>query len=237
MLRFFGVGSPGSWENIYLHQELKVAFRISLAHTKEPHAISAWLRKGELQAQAITCQSYSEKAFKAALPMIKKIMATHPADWFQQLKQLCADAGVKVVYTPCINKAPINGCTRWLNDTPLIQLSGRHKRNDIFWFTFFHEAGHILLHGKKDIFLESEEDMINNKAQEQEADDFAETWTFSRKEEQEFLKSGIITEDNIIQCAHRYSTHPALIVGRLQRNQLMSYAVGKGLMIRIDLEE
>lgn len=53
----------------------------------------------------------------------------------------------------------------WLDDTPFIQLTGRFKRNDVFWFTFFHEAGHILLHGKKDVFLENIEyaDKINEK--------------------------------------------------------------------------
>jgi len=67
-------------------------------------------------------------------------MATHPDDYYIQLQNSCLRAGVKVVYTPCIKKAPISGCSRWLGDTPLIQLSGRYKRNDIFWFTFFHEA-------------------------------------------------------------------------------------------------
>src|SRR5690606_31218475 len=116
---------------------LKVAFRISLAHTNEPHAISAWLRQGEIQAGKLPTRPFSEKGFKDALPELKKIMATHPGNFFEQLQKTCLGAGVKVVYTPCVKKAPINGSTRWLNDTPLIQLTGRYKRNDGFWFTFF----------------------------------------------------------------------------------------------------
>src|SRR5690606_21676198 len=143
-----------AWEDYYLNQQLKVAFRISLAQTKEPYAISAWLRQGELQATELEANDYSEKKFKEALPQIKSIMATHPDGFFNQLQSICLEAGVKVVHTPCISKAPISGSTRWLNDTPFIQLTGRYNRNDSFWFTFFHEAGHILLHGKKDIFLE-----------------------------------------------------------------------------------
>ena len=31
-------------------------------------------------------------------------------------------------------------------------LAERGKSDDLLWFTFFHEAGHILLHGKRDVF-------------------------------------------------------------------------------------
>ena len=189
LLAFFGFSSHTAWENYYFDQQLKVAFRISLACTKEPHALSAWLRKGDLQASEIKTNGFDEKKFKALLPEIKEIMAKQPADFFSLLQNRCSEAGVKVVYTPCLPKVPISGSTRWLNEgVPLIQLSGRHKRNDSFWFTFFHEAGHILLHGRKDIFLEDIEYTDKNLAKEAEADEFAVKWTFSKEQEAELLK-------------------------------------------------
>jgi HTH-type transcriptional regulator/antitoxin HigA len=227
LLAFFSISNHNAWEDYYFKQQLKVAFRISLAHTKEPYAISAWLRKGELQAAELTAKAYNEKKFKEALPKIKTIMALHPEDFFKQLQQICLQAGVKVVHTPCINKAPINGSTRWLNDTPLIQLSGRYKRNDSFWFTFFHEAGHILLHGKKDIFLENIDYSEKDKQKEKEADEFAVKWTLSKDEEAEILAQHSITEDDVLAFAEKFGTHPAIIIGRLQHKQLISYAIGK----------
>ena len=71
MLAFFGFSNHTAWEDYYFNQQLKVAFRISLAQTKEPYAISAWLRKGELQAAELEANDYSEKKFKEALPQIK----------------------------------------------------------------------------------------------------------------------------------------------------------------------
>lgn len=173
MLAFFGFASHRVWEDYYFNQQLKVTFRISLRNTKEPYAISAWLRKGELQSARLKAKDYVEKNFKEALPELKIIMAKHPDKFFKQLQDICFEAGVKVVHTPCLPKAPINGSARWLKDTPLIQLSGRYNRNDSFRFTFFHEAGHILLHGKKDIFLETIEDSDADKVKEKQADDFA----------------------------------------------------------------
>lgn len=227
LLAFFSISNHRAWENYYCNQQLKVAFRISLAHTKEPHAVSAWLRKGDLQATELTAQTYNEKKFKASLPEIKSIMTDHPNDFFRQLQALCLEAGVKVVHTPCIRKAPINGSTRWLNDTPLIQLTGRYKRNDIFWFTFFHEAGHILLHGKKDIFMEDVDYSDRDIQKENEADEFAVKWTLSKEEEHEILQQDIITEEDIIEFAQKFNTHPAIIIGRLQRNKILSYSLGR----------
>lgn len=218
LLAFFGFSNHIAWEDYFLNQSLKVAFRISLAHTNDPFAISAWLRKGELHAATLDANEYSAKAFKETLPKLRSLMAMHPVDFFPKLQRMCLDAGVKVVHTPCINKAPINGATRWLNDTPLIQLTGRYKRNDIFWFTFFHEAGHILLHGKKDIFLEQLENTDVDMKKEAEADDFAIKWTLSKEEEATIIESLPLNEASLISFATKYNTHPAIIIGRLQHD-------------------
>lgn len=234
LLAFFSISSHTAWEDYYLKQQLKVAFRISLAHTKEPYAISAWLRKGDLQATELSSKDYSEKKFKEVLPEIKRIMAKHPADFFKTLQASCLEAGVKVVHTPCLPKAPIVGSTRWLNDTPLIQLSGRYNRNDSFWFTFFHEAGHILLHGKKDIFLEKIEYSDIDLKKEEEADNFAVKWTLSKEEEQEIIDSAPLTESDIKSFAKKFNTNPAIIIGRLQHDRLISYGLGRNFFKPVD---
>lgn len=235
LLNFFGFSDHRAWEEYYFEQELKVAFRISLAHTKAPYAISAWIRKGDIQAAEVSVKPYSQKAFKEALPKIKKLMASHPENFFEELKSICAEAGVKIVHTPCVPKAPISGCTRWINDTPLIQLSGRYKRNDSFWFTFFHEAGHILLHGKKDIFLESIEYSDKDLEKEKEADDFAIKWTFSKAEEEEILKRPELFEEDILAFAKKFGTHPAIIIGRLQHDGFIDYSVGRDFIEPVEL--
>ncbi|HNF86668.1 MAG TPA: HigA family addiction module antitoxin, partial [bacterium] len=210
LFEFFGISSPAAWESLYLRSELKVQFRISLAHTKEHHALSAWLRRGERQAGELDVPDYSEKNFKQALPEIKTVMAKHPKDFFTKLQSLCKEAGVKVVHTPCLPKTPISGATRWLNDTPLIQMSGRYKRNDSFWFTFFHEAGHILLHGKKDIFLENVQYGDRDDEKEEEANFFSQKWVFSESEKTNVLsyadKTGRLTHADVIEFAKEFNT-------------------------------
>ncbi|WP_099371207.1 ImmA/IrrE family metallo-endopeptidase [Sphingobacterium sp. 1.A.5] len=227
LFKYFQLGSEKAWEKYFYGQQLKLAFRISIHNTKSPHALSAWIRQGEIQAAQIEAPSYNPSQFQQILVSIKTLMAEHPEGFFQKLQALCLECGVKVIYTPCIQKAPISGATRWINDHPVIQLTGRYNQNDRFWFTFFHEVGHILLHGKKDIFLEDIEYSDLDKAKEKEADDFAIKWTLSKEEEENLLAHGEISEEVVKVFAERFVTHPAIIIGRLQKKGLIHYSVGR----------
>ncbi|MBP6385703.1 MAG: ImmA/IrrE family metallo-endopeptidase [Pseudarcicella sp.] len=234
LFHFFGVSSPNAWKDYFFNQQLKVAFRISLTQTKEPYAISAWIRQGELQANQLNCSEYSEAKFKKTLKEIKTLMATQPNDFFEQLQQLCLACGVKVVMTPCIKKAPISGATRWIDNNPLIQLTGRYKQNDRFWFTFFHEAGHILLHGKKEIFLEGIEYSKPDLKKENEADTFAIEWTFSNEQEKEVLEVKSLTLDVIKEFAKKFNTHPAMIIGRFHKKEILHYSEGRDFFVKLN---
>jgi HTH-type transcriptional regulator/antitoxin HigA len=234
LLSFFGISNSEAWENYYMNQHLKVAFRISLAHTKEPYAISAWLRKGELQAAELKAKEFNEAKFKSALQEIKTLMANHSQDFFKQLQNVCLEAGVKVVPTPCLPKAPSCGATRWINDNPVIQLSDRYKRNDSFWFTFFHEAGHILLHGKKDIYLEDIEYSEMDLEKEKEADNFAKHWTLTEDEEAQILAAFPLKIKDIEVFAKEFNTHPAIIIGRLQHNGVLPFSMGRNFIEPIE---
>lgn len=235
LFNFFGLSNKAAWEDYYIGQKLKLSFRISLKHTNQPFAVSAWLRQGEVTAKELNVSSFNEQIFKRKLKDIKTLMATQPSNFFSALQNLCSEAGVKVVYTPCLKNAPISGSSRWINDIPLIQLSARYKQNDRFWFTFFHEAGHILLHGKKYISLENIGFKEAEIDKENEADNFAEEWTFDSNQEKEVLKKKALNEEDIIAFAKKFNTHPAMIIGRLQHKGYLPYSVGREFIVPINL--
>ncbi len=237
LFHFFGIASNHAWENLYMKSELKVAAYTSLKHTHEPHATSAWLRQGELQAEKIQVGEFNKAEFKNILPKIKTIMATHPTDFFIQLQNFCMQAGVKLVFTPMLPKVPISGSTRWLNNTPLIQMTARYKQNDRFWFTFFHEAGHILLHGKKYISLENLDFSDADPVKEQEANSFAEEWCFAKAHEQALMQRKPIEIEDILEFAKKDNTHPAMIIGRLQHKKQLHFSQGRDFFIPITIDE
>jgi len=223
---FFGVSGQEPYFNYYHNYVYEAAYRMSKSSGKNPYAVSAWLKQGEHQANAISAGNYDSQKFKAALQKIKGIMAKQPADFFNLLQSICLSCGVKVVHTPSLPKTNLYGSTRWLNDKPLIQLSNLYNRNDIFWFTFFHEAGHIIKHGKKEVFVEGFEYSPEALIKENEADDFAIKFTLSKDQEAEIASTLPLTQNSIVGFATKFNTHPALIVGRFARSNNELYALG-----------
>ncbi|ESU24361.1 XRE family plasmid maintenance system antidote protein [Flavobacterium enshiense DK69] len=237
LFKFFRLSSQEAFDNYYFKQKLKVNFRLTLAHEKKPYAVAAWLRQGEIQASELEAQPYDEKILLSKLPEIKSLMAKHPEGFFKNLQSICLEAGVKVVYTPCLKGAALHGSTRWLSDTPLVQMSARYAKNDIFWFTFFHELAHIIMHGKKHIALENKVDYdAESKVEEQEADDFAIKWTFSKEEEQEVLRHRPLKESDILRFAKQFNTHPAMIIGRFHHKKLLPFSLGNQFIEKIEID-
>jgi HTH-type transcriptional regulator/antitoxin HigA len=236
LLLFFGVSTTQAWENYYLNQKLRVAFRLSLASTKDPYAISAWLRKGDWQAMEMqTKAEYSEKILKKNLSRLRWAITDYRVDFLQRLQTICSESGIKIIFTPCISKAPISGATRWISGVPCIQLSGRYKRYDIFCFNLMHEIGHILLHGKKGVFIEDIEYSDRQEDKEKEADEFASEFLLPSAKEAEIIKSGNYSESEIKKYARRYQIHPAIIAGRLQHNKIINWNKDNGLIPMLNL--
>jgi len=235
LLRYFSVASVESWKSIYLTNEPKAAFRISLAFTNENAAIAAWLRHGDINAIYKDIPTYDEKKFKHNLLLIKEL-TLKKSTFKDDLKRLCNEAGVNVVFTPMISKAAISGAVRWVGNRPLIQLSLRGKYNDRFWFTFFHEAGHIILHSKKDFFLEGMEDeTMSNKEKEIEANDFAANFLIPQEKLKDFMNNNDKSPNAIIRLAKELGIHSGIVVGQLQNLGYINKSYMNDMKIILDI--
>jgi len=230
VLKFFGIASVDQWDDLW--PKLAVAYRQHNTHEVYPEAVSAWLRQAELEAAAIQCQPYDKAAFRNALDEARKLTAeTDPAKFIPALQQRCAAAGVAVVFVPCLPKTGVSGATRWVNpDKAIIQLSLRYKTNDHLWFTFFHEAGHILLHGKKDLFIEGANGMDDDK--EAEANQFAEQELLPKKAFNHFMVQTPYSKTAIRQFAKEIGIAPGIVVGQLQHKALLPKTHCNDLKVR-----
>lgn len=224
VLTFFGVASPREWHEVWFNPS--VAFRKTLAYTSEPGAVAAWLRQGELEAQAIRCEPFDEARFRAALRQIRSLTVAPPEEFEPQMKTLCAQAGVAVALVRQFDRAKVSGATRWLTpDKALLQLSLRYKTNDHFWFSFFHESGHILLHGKRDVFLEDGDEDEGAKRKEKEADKFARDFLINADSYSAFVTrtKPYFSKEAIRAFAAEQGVAPGIVVGRLQHDEHLPY--------------
>lgn len=233
-LQFYAVDTPVQWESLYVGDYAKTSFRRSQAHAIALGSMAAWLRIGEIEMRKMNLPDYDKDKFKLTLKQVKQLVKDHPEDFAIQLQQLCWKAGVAIVYTLSLPQAPISGATRWLGGNPLIQLTDRYKSNDQFWFTFFHEAGHIFLHGKRDVFIENFEGYEPEKVKEDEADEFSAEWLLPKSFLKELQEE--ITEKEVRRVARLYDTHPAIVVGRLQNLGKVPYHFGTALKLKVILD-
>lgn len=226
LLRFFGIATPERWNVV--RREYQAAFRKSVRSGKRDGAVLAWLRKGEIEAYNIPCESFNANRFRSILSEVRSLTTKAPDVFQPRLVELCASAGVAVVFVPELPGIGVYGATRWMGDRAIIQLSLRYKSNDQLWFSFFHEAGHILLHGRKAVFIE--EKGLRGK-QESEADDFACDKLIPRRDYADFVATSAFTLADIEAFASEVGIAPGIVVGRLQHDELLPYNRGNKLKV------
>nr|VFK32999.1 MAG: addiction module antidote protein, HigA family [Candidatus Kentron sp. MB]VFK35895.1 MAG: addiction module antidote protein, HigA family [Candidatus Kentron sp. MB]VFK77540.1 MAG: addiction module antidote protein, HigA family [Candidatus Kentron sp. MB] len=228
VLRFFGIASPGQWRAVWeTHQ---VAYRQSQRFEPSALAVSAWLRQGEIQAHGIACAPFDRKAFQSVLDQARALTRDLPEVFQGSLVSACARVGVALVFVPELPKTGVSGCTRWLGGKAVIQLSLRYKSNDQLWFTFFHEAGHILKHGRKAVFLEDGKGLNDKK--EEEANAFARDKLIPPAAYRRFLAQWDGQSLAPVEAfAEEIGIAPGIIVGRLQFDKQLPNSHGNRLKV------
>ncbi|MEX2440465.1 MAG: ImmA/IrrE family metallo-endopeptidase [Actinomycetota bacterium] len=220
--RFFGVANRESWDGVW--REPLAAFRKSPSFASQTGAVATWLRLGEIEAAEIDCEPFDAKRFRTILDHVRKLTGNaDPGVFVPLLQKLCAEAGVAVVFVRELPGTRASGAARWLTPTKaLIQLSLRHLSDDHLWFSFFHEAAHVLLHGKKELFIhEGSSGPQPLEALEREADAFATNGLIPRRFDSEL--DSLKTDQTIIDFAVRIGIAPGVVVGRLQHEGLVGW--------------
>jgi addiction module HigA family antidote len=230
VLDFFGIATAREWKTVW--NPAGVQFRMSPAFKPDILALSAWLRQGERQAQAVQCAQYDGSSFLAVLQQTRRLTVEQPEVFLPRLIEICAGAGVAVVFVPELPGVRASGATRWVSPTKaLLQLCLRHRKADHLWFTFFHEAGHILRHGKRETFIES-----NPWADEKEveADRFASDFLVPSARYERFAAAAFFSKDSIVEFARSVGIAPGIVVGRLQHDGRLPHSHCNDLRVRLE---
>ena len=237
LLRFFNIASPKEWQSRY--GAMQASFRRAKKSQSDVGTIASWLRLGEIKAEQLETPKYDKAKFKRALRQIRELTVLKPQEFDPELRRFCADAGVKLALVQAFPRAHVSGAARWLNGrSPLIQLSLYGKTNDRFWFTFFHEAAHILLHAnqKTDIFLDDIGGIGQNSQHEDEANQWAQDLLIPPGRIFEVRNPN--SKEEILAFAREINIHPGIVVGRLQHERLLDYGTGLNkLKVNFELVE
>jgi len=208
-LKFFEVSSVSSWKEIWT--EPKVAARRSQCFESRIGHAATWIRIGEILAMDIDCKPFDKNLFKRALQTIRSLTLKSPKEFVPQMIQICAQAGVAISLVPEMPKVPWNGATKWLTPKKaMIIINLRGKSEDKFWFSFFHEAGHVINDNKKSLYINDHSD----DPVEKRADEFAASILFPDGCRNQI--PSLITKVQIKEFAKKIDLSPGIVAGQYQ---------------------
>ena len=219
LLQFFGVTSPKAWEAQWEHATGR--FRKSPSFEPDHYALTAWLRRGELESERIRCHAYDPELFRGALDEARELTALAPEEFEPRLVKLCANAGVALTFVPALPRLAISGVTRWKGASKaLVSLSLRFRSDDQLWFSFFHEACHVLEHKAGTIYIDSPADP-DGDPDERIANQFARDHLIPPDAFAEFSQRRRFSKAAIRSFAKSIDVAPGIVVGRLQHEGLL----------------
>ena len=230
LLAFFRVGSADAWTARY--GLANVAYRHSPKFKSSETALATWLRLGEIEARDQACAEYNKSRFKYAVRTIRGLTREPIVEALPRTAGLCNEAGVALVLVRPLPKTALSGAARWLSPRKaVIQLTARHMTDDHLWFSFFHEAAHILLHSKKGVFVD--EANGNDAEQEAEANDWASRTLIPESAWQQFVAKSPRSAQAVEEFADEQGVAPGIVVGMLQHKGLLPWTHLNKLKVRL----
>ena len=237
--QFFGVSS------LTLVQKTEaVAYRRWSGGGKtNPDALAAWLRCGELEAGKTRRSPFNANDLRAKLPELRALSSTSSPDIAKHIANVLAECGVAFAAIPHFKGTYANGACRWIGNTPVVQLSLRGKHVDTFFFTLFHELGHILKHlgAKRKFILDDLEILDCETKEEREANRFACDTLIPAEEWRDFFSEGDYSPVSVQRFARKIGINPAIVAGRVRYEtnnyRILSQNVGYDLVRKAFFQE
>ena len=194
----------------------KIACR-RLAETEKGNlALLAWAQKAKLEARAIETSLIDLKTLKEKLPEIRSMTAMNPADFCPKLIEMLSGCGIALVFLPHIGGSFLHGATFRDGNKIVVGLTVRGKDADKFWFSLFHELGHILLGHINQSDGTTDED-------EEAADNFAKETLIPTVEFNAFTSLNDFSKTSICSFAQKQNILCGIVVGRLQKEGFINY--------------
>ncbi|MDN5215573.1 ImmA/IrrE family metallo-endopeptidase [Fulvivirgaceae bacterium BMA12] len=193
---------------------------------KEFHAI-VWAQMALNHARKIKVSRYDRAALQELMNELHTY--TKAPNGIKRFLSNLEKVGVKFVFLSHLSKTYLDGAAFLSPDGPVVALTGRYDRIDNFWFTLAHELSHVLLHltngGSSSIFIDDTTKKGRDSKEEKEANGLAEEVLLYEEIVDHFEdSSNYITVDKIHAFSNEFGLHPAIVIGILAFNEVISYS-------------
>ena len=214
----------------------QVAYRTASKQKVNQYILYTWQRVCELLANREKIDAeYDRQKLINNLDNIKKLMFINdPNEIIKELKQIFSECGITFELVRHFTGTPVQGFIRKKENRIILCMTIRQSYADIFWFTLFHEIGHIL---NGDIEYSKVDYYIENEEKENEADIFAKKQLINEEEYKKFIDKGDYREEKIVEFAKKENIRPFIVLGRLQKDKKVEYSKYNNLKTRYKYAE
>lgn len=227
--KFFSVASLGFDTEL----KRKLAFRKTDNNNFSLESLYCWLRYGEIVSNKEQYSKFDIDKLKESVVEIRKLVNKPFLEQYQTIKNILKECGVSLVFEPHLPNTYVNGVSYKVScDKAIIMISDRCKKDDILWFTLFHEIAHLIKHSKKEVFVDLEN--VEKTDIEKEADEFSRNILIPDKIYKEFINNNHNLDDKIIkEFSNKNNISPGILIGRLQKDGIIEWNKFNNLIIRI----
>ncbi len=198
------------------------AYRLAVADNVDPYVLFTWLRLCDLitNSQQVN-QKLDIDRLKTKLQLIRGLTFEDVDSIYQKLKGFFAECGIKFAIVKHFTGAPVQGVIKKNRDGTLnLIMTLRRKFADVFWFTLFHEIGHIINGDIEDRLIDYED---TKNELEDRANEFAANTLIAQEMYDAFVKIGDYSLPRIQHFCSGQGIPPYILIGRLQRDKHLEY--------------
>lgn len=230
-LNFFSSTSVADWKATYGRINTAIAFRASQHFETRSGSVLTWLRQGKRLANLIACEPWRREKLQDCVPSMRALTRIKdPKVFLPELQKICAECGVALVVLPTPSGCPISGAVQFIDDAKaMMLLSFRYKTDDHFWFTFFHEIGHLILHKDFKIIVEGLANSMPHE--EEEANEFSQTTLIPHGELEEVIPCARDFR-KVARFAKKIGISPGIVIGQLQHFGIVPHSYLNALKVR-----
>lgn len=199
------------------------AFRMSAKSKVDPYVMGAWIRLCQIAGEKRSVSTrFDIEKIDELVADTKTVMCNANESIQKSLTELLGKYGIVFSVVRNFRGAPVQGYISKKNDdTYQLVLTIRGSYADIFWFSLFHELGHIV---NGDVNSSVSFIDYDGKADiEVQADDFASTRLIDPSAYEEFVRCADFSLDAIESFAQSQQIRPYIVIGRLQREKRLEY--------------
>ena len=218
-----------------MQPDLLTACRTNIQDINPQNVLNAnvWIQLGLNFARKEDCAPFDKTKLTKNIETLCRLSCEPLSTAFPKIKKILNDCGIALVALPYLKKSGLSGAVKWLNkDKVMLLINDRGKDAGKFWFTLLHELRHIMQKRMTAVYLSTPTKANaqilslgrNDLEEETDADRYAQETLIPAKEYQAFKNTRPITVASIKQFAQSIHRSPAIVHGRLQKDEVLSWS-------------